>query len=67
WHIPLNELRKKLPELDKTRKYIPYCAAGLRSYIGHRILVQNGFDSKNLSGGYKTYAGAKEKTMKESP
>jgi rhodanese-related sulfurtransferase len=66
-HIPLNELRKKLPELDKDKTYIPFCAVGQRAYLGHRILVQNGFRSKNLSGGYRTYLGAKEKIMKESP
>ena len=66
-HIPLNELRQKLPELDKEKNYIPFCALGLRAYIGHRILVQNAIQSKNLSGGYKTYLGAKEKIMKESP
>jgi len=66
-HIPLNELRQKLPELDKEKNYIPFCAVGLRAYLGHRILVQNGFQSKNLSGGYKTYLGAKEKIMDESP
>jgi len=66
-HIPLNELRQKLPELDKKKNYIPFCAVGLRAYIGHRILVQNGIQSKNLSGGYKTYLGAKGKIMSESP
>ncbi|MBW2003685.1 MAG: FAD-dependent oxidoreductase [Deltaproteobacteria bacterium] len=66
-HIPLNELRQKLPELDKKKNYIPFCAVGLRAYLGHRILVQNGFQSKSLSGGYKTYLGAKGKIMKESP
>jgi len=66
-HIPLNKLREKLPELDKVKNYIPFCAVGLRGYLGHRVLVQNGFQSKNLSGGYKTYLGAKEKIMKESP
>ncbi len=66
-HIPLNELRKRLPELDKEKNYVPFCAVGLRSYIGHRILVQNGLRSKGLSGGYKTYLGAKETIMKESP
>ncbi len=35
-------------------------------YIAHRILVQNGFRSKNLSGGFKTYLAAKEKIMDES-
>ena len=66
-HIPLHRLRQKLPELDREKNYIPYCAVGLRSYVGHRILVQNGYKSKNLSGGFKTYLGAKEKIMEESP
>jgi NADPH-dependent 2,4-dienoyl-CoA reductase/sulfur reductase-like enzyme/rhodanese-related sulfurtransferase len=66
-HIPLNELRKKLPELDREKSYIPFCAVGLRGYLGHRILIQNGFMSKNLSGGLRTYLGAREKIMRESP
>ena len=66
-HIPLNELRKRLPDLDRDKSYIPFCAVGIRAYIGHRILVQTGFKSRNLSGGYRTYLGAKQKIMKESP
>ncbi|NLD38497.1 MAG: FAD-dependent oxidoreductase [Desulfatiglans sp.] len=54
-NIPLSELRGRLTELDRTKSYIPFCAIGLRGYLGHRILVQNGFKSRNLSGGYKTY------------
>jgi rhodanese-related sulfurtransferase len=65
-HIPLNDLRDRLGELDKAKTYIPFCAAGLRGYIAHRILVQHGFKSRNLSGGYRTYLGAKEKIMEES-
>lgn len=65
-NIPLPELRFRLDELDKKKTYVPFCAIGLRGYIGHRLLVQNGFKSKNLSGGYKTLLGAKEKIMKES-
>jgi len=66
-HIPLDDLRARLPELDRQKHYIAYCAVGQRAYMGHRILVQNGFKSRNLSGGYKTYLGAKEKIMEESP
>jgi rhodanese-related sulfurtransferase len=66
-HISLDQLRKRLPELDKDKNYVPFCAVGQRAYVGHRILVQNGFKSRNLSGGYRTYMGAKEKIMKESP
>ena len=66
-HIPLPELRRRVPELDKGKTIIPFCAVGLRAYVGHRILVQHGFRSRNLSGGYRTYLGAKEKIMAESP
>ena len=66
WHIPLDKLRSRLSELDREKHYIPFCAAGLRAYLGHRILVQNGLQSKNLSGGYITYMGGKEKIMKAS-
>ena len=59
-HIPLHVLREKMTELDKDKNYVLCCAAGRRSYLGYRILVQNGFKSRNLSGGYKTYSGAKE-------
>ena len=66
-NIPLPELRDKLAGLDKSKTYIPFCAVGLRGYIGYRILVQNGFTAKNLSGGFRTHIGTKEKVMKESP
>jgi NADPH-dependent 2,4-dienoyl-CoA reductase/sulfur reductase-like enzyme/rhodanese-related sulfurtransferase len=54
-HIPLHELRVRLDELDRSKRYVPYCAIGLRGYLGHRVLVQNGFRSRNLSGGYRTW------------
>lgn len=65
-HIPLPELRDRMADLDKNKTYILYCAVGMRGYLGYRILTQNGFTCKNLSGGYKTYLGAEEKIMKES-
>lgn len=60
-NIPLNELRGRLGELDRSKTYIVYCAVGLRAYIGCRILMQNGFRAKNLSGGYTTYMYVKER------
>jgi NADPH-dependent 2,4-dienoyl-CoA reductase/sulfur reductase-like enzyme/rhodanese-related sulfurtransferase len=57
-HIPIDELRSRLTELDKAKRYIPFCSVGYRGYLGHRILVQNGFKSRNLSGGYMTYTMA---------
>jgi NADPH-dependent 2,4-dienoyl-CoA reductase/sulfur reductase-like enzyme/rhodanese-related sulfurtransferase len=54
-NIPVDELRGRLEELPTDRTIHAYCAVGLRSYIAYRILVQNGFDARNLSGGFMTY------------
>lgn len=51
-HIPLDDLRNSLNELDKSKTYLVYCRTGLRSYIGCRILYQNGFKVQNITGGY---------------
>jgi rhodanese-related sulfurtransferase len=59
-HIPIDELRNRLSELDREKQYLPFCAVGYRGYLGHRILVQNGFKSKNLSGGFVTYKASKK-------
>jgi len=57
-NIPMQQLRQRLGELPRDRKILVYCASGQRSYFAVRMLRQNGFDSYNLSGGYKTYAYA---------
>jgi rhodanese-related sulfurtransferase len=54
FYIPLPLPRERLKELDKDKSYIPFCTAGLRSYIAHRILVQHGFRSRSLAGGFGT-------------
>jgi rhodanese-related sulfurtransferase len=54
-HIPVNQLRDRLHELPKDRGVAAYCFVGVRSYIAGRILKQNGFSVKNISGGYKSY------------
>ncbi|MEG1880842.1 MAG: rhodanese-like domain-containing protein, partial [Oscillospiraceae bacterium] len=55
-NIPLDELRDNLFKLDKNKKVYVVCQVGLRGYIACRILTQKGFDSYNLSGGYRLYA-----------
>ena len=62
-HIPVNSLRDRLGELDRSKTYVVYCAVGLRGYIAYRILVQHGFKARNLSGGYTTYYLAKGETI----
>ena len=55
-HIPLDALRSRLDELDRTRPLYVHCQSGLRSYVACRILSQHRFHSLNLSGGYRLYA-----------
>ncbi len=54
-HMPLNELRRRMKEIDKSREIWIYCRVGLRGYIAQRQLLQNGYRAKNLSGGYTTW------------
>ena len=54
---PLPQLRKRLAEFDKGKKYVAFCAAGLRSYIGYRILKQKGFQVRSLAGGFGLLKG----------
>ena len=65
-HIPLNELRRRLSELDKEKTYVIYCAMGQRGYIGYRMLIQHGFQCSNLSGGYTIYTASRAE-IKEPP
>jgi len=55
-NIPIDELRSRLDELDKTKPVYITCMVGLRSYIAARILSQHGFDAYYLSGGKRLYA-----------
>lgn len=54
-HIPLNQLRERLHELDSSKPIYVNCKSGQRSYIACRILTQHGFTCSNLSGGYEFY------------
>lgn len=54
-NIPLNEFRKNLNQIDKSKKIIVYCHSGQRSYNSYRILKNNGYEVYNLSGGYVIY------------
>lgn len=54
-NIPLDHLRQRLGELDKSKDYIVSCHSGLRSYLAERILKQHGFKVQNLDGAYSLY------------
>lgn len=55
-NIPVDSLRDRIGELDKDKKYVVYCAVGIRAYIACRILINNGFKNvRNFAGGYTSY------------
>ena len=65
-NIPVDELRERLSEIDRTKPLYVMCQSGLRSYISCRILSQEGYDCYNFSGGYRFYSGIiREKDMAE--
>ncbi len=51
-NIPLGELRNNFDKLPKNRLIVTQCRVGIRGYLAERLLRDNGFDVKNLSGGY---------------
>ena len=54
-NIPLSELRKRMEEIPKDKEIWAYCAVGLRGYLAERFLSQNGYNAKNIAGGYKNH------------
>jgi NADPH-dependent 2,4-dienoyl-CoA reductase/sulfur reductase-like enzyme/rhodanese-related sulfurtransferase len=50
-NIPLPMLRQRLGELPREREILVICRSGQRAYYATRILLQNGFNARNLSGG----------------
>ena len=54
-NIPVDELRERIGELDRSKPVYVICQSGLRSYIASRILMGNGFDAYNFAGGFRFY------------
>ncbi len=54
-HIPVDELRERMHELDIRKPVYVMCQSGLRSYIASRILMGNGFAVYHFAGGYRYY------------
>lgn len=54
-NIPVDELRERICEIDPGKPVYVICQSGLRSYIATRILVGNGFEAYNFSGGFRYY------------
>ena len=55
-NIPLGQLRARLGELPRDREILVICRSGQRAYYATRILLQHGFQARNLSGGFLSRA-----------
>jgi len=56
-NVPHLELRARLDEVRTSangRGVSVHCASGVRSYLATRVLLSEGFDARNLSGGWLT-------------
>ncbi|WP_279146601.1 FAD-dependent oxidoreductase [Photobacterium carnosum] len=58
-NIPVDELRHRMHELPKDKEIVVYCQVGLQGNVAYRQLVNNGFKTRNLIGGYRTYQFSK--------
>lgn len=54
-NIPIEELRSRLAEIPSERPVVAYCQVGQRGYLATRLLLQKGYNAKNLSGGFTSY------------
>jgi NADPH-dependent 2,4-dienoyl-CoA reductase/sulfur reductase-like enzyme/rhodanese-related sulfurtransferase len=50
-NIPLGQLRARLNELPRDKTIQVVCRSGQRAYYAARLLLQHGFDVRNVSGG----------------
>jgi NADPH-dependent 2,4-dienoyl-CoA reductase/sulfur reductase-like enzyme/rhodanese-related sulfurtransferase len=60
-NIPLAQLRSRLGELPRDREILVICRSAQRAYYATRILLQNGFKARNLSGGMLSRAMVAER------
>ena len=51
--LPVDELRARLGELDKSKTYAVYCGVGYRAYVACLVLKAYGYRAMNVSGGWR--------------
>jgi NADPH-dependent 2,4-dienoyl-CoA reductase/sulfur reductase-like enzyme/rhodanese-related sulfurtransferase len=66
-NIPLHELRNSFELLPRDKVINVYCGVGIRSYIAVRILMQNEFVARNISGGFITYRSYENMELLDTP
>lgn len=55
-HMPLSQVRARLGELPRDREILVACRSAQRAYFATRILLQNGFKARTISGGMLSHA-----------
>ena len=50
--IPHDELATRLAELDRDRPILLYCRSGRRADLAEQVLVENGFDVRQIEGSW---------------
>ena len=66
-HIPLDDLRGRLDELDRSKPIVIHCFSGQRSYFAYRMLALNGFKVRNLTGGIRSWQAAQPDRERPEP
>ena len=56
-NLPLNEVPTRLDELSRDQEYIIVCHSGIRSAKAATCLDEQGFQTRNMSGGMKHWNG----------
>ena len=55
-NIPVDDLREKIPSIDKKSSIVLNCKTSYRSYLAYRILKNAGFENvQNLNGSYLSW------------
>ncbi|WP_280272797.1 rhodanese-like domain-containing protein [Nocardia wallacei] len=57
-HLPLEQLADGCGDLPDDRLLITFCTGGLRSYGAANLLIEYGFEAKNMSGGLVDWRAA---------
>jgi rhodanese-related sulfurtransferase len=60
-NIPLLTLNVSLAQLDKRKEFIMICLRGAKSPAATLLLIEAGFNAKNLVGGIRAWRGPLEK------
>lgn len=66
-NISVDELRDRIDEIDKNKPVVVFCQVGQRGYLATRILMQNGYRVRNVSGGYRLWSSWQSKIASARP